>query len=106
MVLNGNGGMDMYEWRTDWPTPTPDADDVLIRVAACGLNNTDVNTRSGWYSKGVSEATTGGSYDTVSDEDPTWGGRPLHFRAFRVPIFAARLLPLVQMLIPPALVNV
>ena len=53
MVLNGNGGMDMYEWRTDWPTPTPDADDVLIRVAACGLNNTDVNTRSGWYSKGV-----------------------------------------------------
>jgi NADPH:quinone reductase-like Zn-dependent oxidoreductase len=79
MVLNGNGGMDMYEWRTDWPTPTPDADDVLIRVAACGLNNTDVNTRSGWYSKGVSEATTGGSYDTVSDEDPTWGGRPITF---------------------------
>ena len=66
MVLSGNGGMDMYEWHTDWPTPTPDADDVLIRVAACGLNNTDVNTRSGWYSKGVSEATTGGSYDTVS----------------------------------------
>ena len=79
MVLNGNGGMDMYEWRTDWPTPTPDADDVLIRVAACGLNNTDVNTRSGWYSKGVSEATTGGSYYTVSDEDPTWGGRPITF---------------------------
>ena len=79
MVLNGNGGMDMYEWRTDWPTPTPDADDVLIRVAACGLNNTDVNTRSGWYSKGVSEATTGGSYDTVWDEDPTWGGRPITF---------------------------
>jgi NADPH:quinone reductase-like Zn-dependent oxidoreductase len=79
MVLSGNGGMDMYEWHTDWPTPTPDADDVLIRVAACGLNNTDVNTRSGWYSKGVSEATTGGSYDTVSDEDPTWGGRPITF---------------------------
>ena len=58
---------------------TPDADDVLIRVAACGLNNTDVNTRSGWYSKGVSEATTGGSYYTVSDEDPTWGGRPITF---------------------------
>ena len=55
MVLNGNGGMDMYEWRTDWPTPTPDANDVLIRVAACGLNNTDVNTRSGWYSKRVSK---------------------------------------------------
>ena len=79
MVLNGNGGMDMYEYRTDWPTPTPGAADVLIKVAACGLNNTDVNTRSGWYSKAVSEATTGGAYDTVSDDDPTWGGRPITF---------------------------
>lgn len=79
MVLKGNGGMDMYEWHKDWPTPTPDADDVLIKVAACGLNNTDVNTRSGWYSKGVSEATTGVSYDTVSGDDPTWGGRPITF---------------------------
>jgi len=79
MVLNGNGGMDMYEYRTDWPTPIPGAADVLIKVAACGLNNTDVNTRSGWYSKAVSEATTGGAYDTVSDDDPTWGGRPITF---------------------------
>jgi hypothetical protein len=23
MVLTGNGGMEMYEWRNDWPTPKP-----------------------------------------------------------------------------------
>lgn len=79
MVLTGNGGMDMYEWRNDWPTPIPQDDYVLIKVAACGLNNTDVNTRTGWYSKGVSEATTGDAYDSVSSEDPTWGGRPITF---------------------------
>ena len=47
MVLTGHGDLDMYEWRSDWPTPVPAAGQVLIRVRACGLNNTDVNTRSG-----------------------------------------------------------
>lgn len=79
MVLTGHGGLDKYEFRTDWPTPSPAPNQVLIRVHACGLNNTDVNTRSGWYSKAVSEATTGGAYQTISDEDPTWGGAPISF---------------------------
>ncbi|MEO3415062.1 alcohol dehydrogenase family protein [Roseovarius sp. CAU 1744] len=79
MVLKGHGDLDAYEWHEDWPVPEVGADDVLIKVAACGLNNTDVNTRSGWYSKAVDDATTGGAYDTVNDEDPTWGGRPLTF---------------------------
>ncbi|MEM7733943.1 MAG: alcohol dehydrogenase family protein [Pseudomonadota bacterium] len=79
MVLTGHGDVDMYHWHDDWPTPTPGPDDVVIKVGACGLNNTDVNTRSGWYSKAVDEATTGGTYSEVDDEDPTWGGRPLTF---------------------------
>ena len=79
MVLKGHGDVDMYHWHDDWPTPTPGPDDVVIKVGACGLNNTDVNTRSGWYSKAVDEATTGGAYREVDDEDPTWGGRPLTF---------------------------
>lgn len=79
MVLTGHGGLDMYEWHEDWPTPRPGPTEVLIRVGACGLNNTDVNTRSGWYSKTVSDATTGSAYETVGDDDPTWGGRPLTF---------------------------
>jgi NADPH:quinone reductase-like Zn-dependent oxidoreductase len=44
-----------------------------------GLNNTDVNTRSGWYSKAVTEATTGGAFADVDEEDPTWGGAPITF---------------------------
>lgn len=79
MVLTGHGGLDVYDWREDWPTPTLEREDVLIRVGACGLNNTDVNTRSGWYSKTVTEATTGGSYGKVGAEDPSWGGRPIVF---------------------------
>ena len=79
MVLMGHGDLDAYEWHEDWPVPTPGPTEVLVRVGACGLNNTDVNTRSGWYSKAVDEATTGGAYAAVDDEDPSWGGRPLTF---------------------------
>ncbi|MEX0346799.1 MAG: alcohol dehydrogenase family protein [Rhizobiaceae bacterium] len=79
MVLTGHGGLDKYEWRDDWPRPEPGPMEVLIKVSACGLNNTDVNTRSGWYSKTVDEATTGGAYAEVSEEDPTWGGAPITF---------------------------
>jgi len=78
-VLTGHGGLDMLVHHDDWPTPKPGDDEVLIKVAACGMNNTDVNTRSGWYSKAVSEATTGEAYDTVGEEDPTWGGAPIVF---------------------------
>lgn len=79
MVLKGHGGLDQYDWHTDWPTPTPAAGEVLVQVGACGLNNTDVNTRSGWYSKTVSEATTGGAFDEVDEKDPSWGGAPIRF---------------------------
>ncbi|MCY4291620.1 MAG: alcohol dehydrogenase family protein [Roseovarius sp.] len=79
MVLTGHGGVDMYHWHESWPTPKPGPDDVVVKVGACGMNNTDVNTRSGWYSKAISEATTGGAYKALNDDDPTWGGRPLAF---------------------------
>ena len=79
MVLTGHGDMDKLVYHKDWPVPKPKDHEVLIKVAACGMNNTDVNTRSGWYSKAVSEATTGDAYDTVNTEDPSWGGNPLSF---------------------------
>jgi len=79
MVLTGHGDLDKYVWHQDWPVPQIGPHDVLIRVGACGLNNTDVNTRSGWYSKAVSEATTGGAYAEVGQDDPTWGGSPVTF---------------------------
>ena len=43
VVLTGHGDLDKLEYRTDWPVPRPGPDEVLIKVHACGLNNTDVN---------------------------------------------------------------
>ena len=79
MVLTGHGGLDKYAWHEDWPVPELGPMEVLIKVGACGLNNTDVNTRTGWYSKTVTEATTGAIHEEVDDSDPTWGGRPIGF---------------------------
>lgn len=80
--LVGHGGIEVLEYRTDVPVPAPGADEVLIKVAAAGVNNTDINTRIGWYSKKVSEATNeGGSegFDEVDDADATWSGVPMSF---------------------------
>jgi len=48
-VLTGHGGPDRLEVRDDWPVPRPAAGEVLIRVAAAGINNTDLWTREGAY---------------------------------------------------------
>lgn len=79
MVLTGHGGMDKLVYHEDWPTPQPGPEEVLIKVGACGMNNTDINTRSGWYSKAVDEATTGDAHETINEDDPSWGGAPLQF---------------------------
>ncbi|MYF85103.1 MAG: alcohol dehydrogenase, partial [Rhodospirillaceae bacterium] len=49
--LVGHGGLDKLHYRTDVPTPAPGPGKVLIEVAAAGVNNTDINTRIGSYSK-------------------------------------------------------
>jgi NADPH:quinone reductase-like Zn-dependent oxidoreductase len=47
--LTGHGGFETLHYREDVPVPTPSAGEVLIRVHAAGINNTDINTRIGWY---------------------------------------------------------
>lgn len=79
MATVGHGGLEQIVLHENWPRPDPAPGEVLIRVGACGLNNTDVNTRTGWYSKAVNEATTGSGYAAVNDDDPTWGGAPIAF---------------------------
>ena len=79
VVLTGHGGFDKLKFHRDWPVPVPESGEVLIRVAACGLNNTDVNTRSAWYSKGNSDATTGDALVGAEGEDGTWGGASVSF---------------------------
>jgi len=51
IVTTGNGGYDKLVY-TDVPVPKPSGNDVLVRVLAAGVNNTDINTRLGWYSDG------------------------------------------------------
>ena len=79
VVLTGHGGLDRYNYREDWPTPQIEPGEVLIKVHACGLNNTDVNTRTAWYSKGVSNATTGAELAAAEERDAAWGGAAIRF---------------------------
>jgi NADPH:quinone reductase-like Zn-dependent oxidoreductase len=72
-LLLGNGGPDMLVVRDDVPLPRTTDDGVLIRVAACGVNNTDVNTRVGWYSKSVTSGTSGEGFTESQTDDATWG---------------------------------
>ena len=51
VLLTGYGGLDKLEYREDVPVPRPEPGEVLIQVRAAGINNTDINTRSGWRSK-------------------------------------------------------
>ncbi len=78
MLLTGHGGLDKLVYHDDWPVPKPGPGEVLIEVGACGMNNTDINTRTGWYSKAVTEGTTaeGGrdGFAAVQGEDGAWGG--------------------------------
>lgn len=60
--------MDKLEIRQDIPVPVPGPHDVLIRVAAAGVNNTDINTRTAWYSK-----------NEGASDDASWSGKPLQF---------------------------
>lgn len=66
--LIGHGGPEMLRFVPDAPTPKTSSGEVLIHVGAAGLNNTDINTRVGWYSKGDAQA-----------EDASWGGGTIQF---------------------------
>ena len=83
MLLVGHGGVDKLEWRSDAPTPVPGPGEVVIAVDACGLNNTDINTRTAWYAAAVTDGTTNHSASDAGIDslraDATWTGQPLTF---------------------------
>ncbi|TMV82412.1 alcohol dehydrogenase, partial [Thioclava sp. BHET1] len=76
VLLTAHGGPEMLEWRDDVPVPTPAGGEVLIRVGASAVNNTDVNTRIGWYSKSVrgDTGTAAAGYDAAAARDGGWSG--------------------------------
>ncbi len=69
VVTTGTGGYERLELR-DVPVPTPGPGEVLLAVLAAGVNNTDINTRLGWYAASV----TDGTETTVVDPDRRDGG--------------------------------
>lgn len=56
VVTMGNGGYEMLEYK-DVPMPVISEGEVLIKVLAAGVNNTEINTRLGWYSQKVTQGT-------------------------------------------------
>ena len=64
VVTRGHGGYEQLDY-TDVAMPVPVPGEVLLQVLAAGVNNTDINTRLGWYGKGAN-----------TDDQPTagWNG--------------------------------
>ena len=68
MLLTGHGGPGKLVFENNWPTPDISPDEVLVRVGACGINNTDIWVREGAY---------GASDDP--DAVASFGDSPLQF---------------------------
>ncbi len=66
VVTTGTGGYDKLEYKSVL-VPVPGPGEVLLKVLAAGVNNTEINTRLGWYSASVTQGT-----DTTSKS----GDRP------------------------------
>ena len=78
VLTTGHGGYEVLEYRNDIEVPTPNSDQVLIKVLGAGINNTDINTRTAWYSKSV-KGETNASNSQGEDGDGSWSGEPLEF---------------------------
>ena len=68
VLLTGHGGFEKLVYRTNIPVPSPQHHEVLVQVSAAGINNTDINTRTAWYSK-----------SNASSADASWCGNTLNF---------------------------
>jgi NADPH:quinone reductase-like Zn-dependent oxidoreductase len=75
VVTTGNGGLDRLVYR-DVARPQAGPGEVLVQVLAAGVNNTEVNTRLGWYSSSVTADTSGAWADEEREarqkEDGGW----------------------------------
>lgn len=78
-LLSGIGGPEMLRVRDDVPVPRAAPGEALLRVTACGLNNSDINTRVGWYSRSVTTATLDSGYRDADLGDVGWSRKGLSF---------------------------
>jgi NADPH:quinone reductase-like Zn-dependent oxidoreductase len=72
VVTRSGGGYERLDY-CDVPVPRPLPGTVLIKVRAAGVNNTEVNTRLGWYSASVDQGTNDNS-DSSPGDAPGDGG--------------------------------
>ncbi len=82
VLLVGHGGPEMLVHRDDIPIPEPGPGDVLISVRAASLNNTDINTRIGWYSPSFDGRSTDAPMDVPASRAPaggSWSGAGIAF---------------------------
>lgn len=56
VVTMGNGGYEQLVYK-EVPVPELAEGELLLQVLAAGVNNTEINTRLGWYSSAVSAGT-------------------------------------------------
>lgn len=56
VVTTGTGGYEKLEYRRV-TIPVAGPGEVLLKVLAAGVNNTEINTRLGWYSSSVTQST-------------------------------------------------
>ncbi|MCR9176975.1 MAG: alcohol dehydrogenase family protein [Alphaproteobacteria bacterium] len=66
VVTTGTGGYEKLVYRAV-PVPVPNRGEVLIQVLAAGVNNTEINTRLGWYASSVTEGTGGTALEDRAD---------------------------------------
>lgn len=73
VVTTGNGGYDKLDYR-DVPVPKIQHGEVLLKVLGAGVNNTEINTRLGWYSSSVTDSTEelSGNGDKAEVADGGW----------------------------------
>lgn len=77
VVTTAEGGFEKLDYRLV-PVPPVGPGEVLLKVLAAGVNNTEINTRLGWYARSVTEGTIATSNDpdaaTPNDGSGGWNG--------------------------------
>ena len=77
VVTLGHGDYSQLSYQ-DYPVPAIGPDEVLLKVLGAGVNNTEINTRLGWYSTSISAATADmakqQSQQAQNQQDGGWDG--------------------------------
>jgi NADPH:quinone reductase-like Zn-dependent oxidoreductase len=74
VITTANGGYEMLDYR-EVPRPEAGPGELLLKVLAAGVNNTEINTRLGWYSSSVTAGTeqaAAGSGEETEVADGGW----------------------------------